>query len=128
MKQLHLRRWFWLHQWSSLICTVFLFLLCLTGLPLIFAEEINRALTDDPVPATATVTTGLASVQAMVDESRRRHPADIVASLFMDDEAPRVIVVMAPSWQQWKAAPASRVFLAFDLHSGAFLKESGAVQ
>lgn len=31
----------WLHKWSSLICTLALFLLCLTGLPLIFHDEIE---------------------------------------------------------------------------------------
>ena len=31
-----LRRWSWVHTWSSLVCTLFLLMLCLTGLPLIF--------------------------------------------------------------------------------------------
>ena len=32
------------HKWSSLVCTLFLFMLCLTGLPLIFHDEIDQAL------------------------------------------------------------------------------------
>lgn len=36
-----IRFWEWTHRWSSLVCTLFLFLLCLTGLPLIFHEEID---------------------------------------------------------------------------------------
>lgn len=40
------KRWFNWHKWTSLICTVFLLLLCLTGLPLIFHEEIEHALMD----------------------------------------------------------------------------------
>lgn len=28
-----LRRWSWLHKWSSLLCTLFMLLLCITGLP-----------------------------------------------------------------------------------------------
>ncbi|HFK5571004.1 peptidase [Elizabethkingia meningoseptica] len=39
------KRWFKWHKWTSLICTVFLFLLCITGLPLIFHEEIDEYLT-----------------------------------------------------------------------------------
>ena len=35
-----LRKWLWVHKWSSLVCTVFMLLLCLTGLPLIFYHEI----------------------------------------------------------------------------------------
>ena len=36
------RRWCWWHKWTSLICTLFLLMLCLTGLPLIFHDEIDR--------------------------------------------------------------------------------------
>lgn len=33
-----------IHKWSSIICTAFLLILCATGLPLIFSDEINGAL------------------------------------------------------------------------------------
>ena len=36
-----LRDWSWLHKWSSLVSTVFLLVLCLTGLPLIFHHQIG---------------------------------------------------------------------------------------
>ncbi len=39
-----LRVWAWLHTWSSLVCTIFMLLLCLTGLPLIFHHEIGHLL------------------------------------------------------------------------------------
>jgi len=35
-----LRGWLVVHKWTSLVCTAFMLLLCLTGLPLIFYEEI----------------------------------------------------------------------------------------
>jgi uncharacterized iron-regulated membrane protein len=35
------RRWAWIHKWSSLVCTIFMLLLCLTGLPLIFHPQID---------------------------------------------------------------------------------------
>ncbi len=41
------KRWFNWHKWTSLICTVFLLYLCLTGLPLIFHEEIEHLLEDN---------------------------------------------------------------------------------
>jgi len=44
MKAHRLRQWAWIHKWSSLICTVFMLLLCLTGLPLIFHHQIERLL------------------------------------------------------------------------------------
>ena len=37
-----LRIWAWLHKWASLVCTVFMLVLCLTGLPLIFHHEIGE--------------------------------------------------------------------------------------
>lgn len=39
-----IKTWVWLHKWSSLICTIFMLLLCLTGLPLIFSHEIDHLL------------------------------------------------------------------------------------
>ncbi|MEM9387940.1 MAG: PepSY-associated TM helix domain-containing protein [Pseudomonadota bacterium] len=36
-----LARWYWVHKWSSLICTAFVLLACITGLPLVFAEELD---------------------------------------------------------------------------------------
>ena len=47
-----LRRWSWTHKWSSLVCTVFMLLLCITGLPLIFHHEIGHLLgTEVEAPA-----------------------------------------------------------------------------
>ena len=37
-----LRRWGFVHKWTSLICTLFMLLLCITGLPLIFHERDRR--------------------------------------------------------------------------------------
>ena len=37
-----LKTWTWVHKWSSLVCTIFMLLLCLTGLPLIFHHEIGH--------------------------------------------------------------------------------------
>ena len=38
-----LKGWYRVHKWTSLVCTEFLLMLCLTGLPLIFHEEIDAA-------------------------------------------------------------------------------------
>lgn len=63
-----LRTWTWLHKWSSLICTIFMLLLCLTGLPLIFHHEIEHLLGDDiEAPTLAT------------DMDARRVPLDVMA-------------------------------------------------
>ena len=54
MKSQTIRTWSWVHKWSSLVCTVFMLLLCLTGLPLIFHHEIEHlsadAITTEAMP------------------------------------------------------------------------------
>lgn len=50
--------WMMVHKWSSLICTLFLLMLCATGLPLIFHDEIesfeaNAAYAEMTGPASA---------------------------------------------------------------------------
>ncbi|ALV05365.1 putative iron-regulated membrane protein [Roseateles depolymerans] len=49
-----IRAWTWVHKWTSLICTLFMLLLCLTGLPLIFHHEISHWLGDDIQAPTLT--------------------------------------------------------------------------
>ena len=46
------RNWFWVHKWSSLVCTAFLLLICITGLPLVLRDEIENLL-DDALPYAA---------------------------------------------------------------------------
>lgn len=48
MKARTIKNWFNIHKWTSLICTVFLLMLCITGLPLIFYEEIDHLIHDEP--------------------------------------------------------------------------------
>jgi len=44
-----LRAWYVVHKWTSLVSTLFLFLICLTGLPLVFSDEIDHALSDTSI-------------------------------------------------------------------------------
>lgn len=44
MKAQTIKNWFNVHKWTSLISTAFLLMLCITGLPLIFYEEIDHLL------------------------------------------------------------------------------------
>ncbi|RZN34171.1 PepSY-associated TM helix domain-containing protein [Bradyrhizobium sp. Leo121] len=53
MKARTVRLWSLVHTWTSLVSTLFLLLLCLTGLPLIFHHEIDEALGYAPQPQAA---------------------------------------------------------------------------
>lgn len=47
MRASTVKAWELTHKWTSLICTAFLLMLCITGLPLIFHDEIDEALNPD---------------------------------------------------------------------------------
>lgn len=88
------KTWHWIHKWTSLVCTVFALLLCVTGAPLIFAHEIDHALgnTVDP-PAltreeeaeTARVG-GRPRIDEMIEDARRRRPGHVVQFISQDDD------------------------------------------
>ena len=42
-----IRTWYFVHKWSSIASTLFLLMLCITGLPLIFHDEIEALSGDD---------------------------------------------------------------------------------
>lgn len=56
MRVHQLKTWIWLHKWSSLICTVFMLMLALTGFPLIFEHEIDEALGETAIPSAQLAT------------------------------------------------------------------------
>ena len=64
------RWWSWTHTWSSLICTIFALLLCLTGLPLIFHDELGP----NPALETGTDRGVRASVDAMIAQALAERP------------------------------------------------------
>lgn len=47
MSSAAIRFWYRLHKWTSLVSTLFLLMLCVTGLPLIFHDEIDALLGQD---------------------------------------------------------------------------------
>ena len=48
MRTTTIRRWSFVHTWTSLICTLFLLMLAITGLPLIFHHELEHLLGEAP--------------------------------------------------------------------------------
>jgi len=116
------RIWSQLHRWCSLVCTAFLLLLCVTGLPLIFSGEIDHWLDhshyDLPQPGASAP-----SLDRLVAIGRRMYPGQDIISLFADDDAPVIHMRMAPSLAALRDNPASEHRLRFDAHSGRLLGE-----
>src|SRR5690348_15693660 len=91
-----LRQWTSIHKWTSLIGTLFLLLLCLSGLPLIFDDEISDWL-DPPVVADVPAGTPAATLDAIVATALSKYPGDVVVSLGFLKNRPAVQVSSAPT-------------------------------
>jgi|TARA_R110002124_G_scaffold27334_5_gene97538 uncharacterized iron-regulated membrane protein len=92
MKHGALRSWFLVHKWTSLVCTLFLLLLCLTGLPLIFGEEIGHLTGTEIEPRPAPVGAPPANVDRLVARALGKYPGDVPLFFGWHDEAGTVYV------------------------------------
>ncbi|BCA54545.1 hypothetical protein W02_16850 [Nitrospira sp. KM1] len=112
-----MKNWYFVHKWTSLISTVFLFILCLTGLPLIFRDELAAWLGEAVVPPEQIMDATRVTLQTLVDDAHARRPDDAVQFLTLDDEHPAWFVSLA-------ATPASvdtTGIYMYDARTGAFL-------
>ncbi|MFC5512044.1 PepSY-associated TM helix domain-containing protein [Massilia jejuensis] len=85
-----LRRWSWIHKWSSLVCTVFMLLLCLTGLPLIYHHEIGHLLGNDVVAPEVRPGTGRASLDDVIAAGRALYPNKIMMYMSQEADEPKI--------------------------------------
>lgn len=91
-----LRVWSAVHTWTSLICTAFMLLLCLTGLPLIFHEEIDAWMEEDRLPVMAA-DTPLRPLDDAVAAALAAYPGERPLFLSFDVDRPVVNVTTAPT-------------------------------
>ncbi len=110
-----IKAWYLVHKWTSLICTAFLLMLCVTGLPLIFHHEIDEWL-DPPAPlASLPANTPTLSLDAILARAAAKAPGNIPLYLSFDEERPVVYVTSGPTPD---AAPAQMHFLGLDARTG----------
>lgn len=88
MKARTIRAWYLVHKWTSLVCTLFMLLLCLTGLPLIFHEEIEHALGTIPIPAEMPAGTSPAPVDRIVAAAEAARPGEKAQYISWDEHEP----------------------------------------
>jgi len=124
MTRSSLRGWLWVHKWSSLVCTLFLLLICITGAPLVFRDELAAFLDDGTAYAEVPDGTPNASVDGLVAASLRMYPGQAILSIFIDDDEPKIVVYMAQSWEQFSADRRAAHWIRFDAHTGEVLKQS----
>ena len=83
-----LRIWAWLHKWASLVCTVFMLLLCLTGLALIFHHEIGHLLGTEVEAPEMPAGAPRADLDRVVAAARALHPGKVVQFVSLDKDEP----------------------------------------
>ena len=93
-----IKAWAWVHKWSSLSSTVFMLLLCITGLPLIFHHEIGHLLGTEVEAPKMTADTPRASLDRVLEVARAKHPDRVVqfVSQAEDDDA-KWFVTLTPT-------------------------------
>ncbi len=106
-----IRIWSWLHRWTSLVCTVFALMLSITGLPLIFKDELGP---DLRLEAT-TNAPGTASIDDVIARAMAARPGQVVPYLFYDRDHPIVKVPTAPSMT---TDPGDFHYQVFDTRTG----------
>lgn len=112
-----IRTWSRVHTWTSLVCTGFLLMLCVTGLPLIFHDEIESALNPDhwrPARADGPRLT----LDAVLGIALERRPGEVPIFMSFDTDRPVVNVTSGP---RPDAAEHEMHFASFDLTSGALV-------
>lgn len=119
-----LRGWLWVHKWSSLVCTLFLLLICISGAPLVFREELSTLLDDSLPYAEVPDSAPVVSLDRLVEASERLYPGQVILSIFADDDEPKIVVFLAQSWEQFRADRRAMHWIKFDAHTGSVLKQS----
>ncbi|MFT3728721.1 MAG: PepSY domain-containing protein [Terricaulis sp.] len=115
MTQRTIRAWLFVHKWTSLVCTAFLLMLCVTGLPLIFHHEIDAA-TEHSVWRPAHPNGDLLDLDTMLKFAMADRPAgEIPVFMSFDDDRPVVNIT--------SGAPG---VAENDLHFASFDRTSGA--
>lgn len=94
MKATTIRRWSQVHTWTSLICTLFLLMLALTGLPLIFHHELEQLLGDAPQLRELPADAPHLSLQQLVDAAERHRQGEVIQYLGYDEDEPNGVVAI----------------------------------
>ncbi|BCS46880.1 peptidase [Pseudomonas amygdali pv. tabaci str. ATCC 11528] len=124
MKSQTVRRWSIVHTWSSLICTLFLLMLAVTGLPLIFHHEIDHLLGDAPQYQEMPADTPHLNLEQLARAAEAHRPGEVMQYFGWDDEDPNG--VMAITAATAGTEPNSSHTFALDARTGEALEMPSA--
>lgn len=122
MKARTVRLWSAVHTWTSLVSTLFLLLLCLTGLPLIFHHEIDELLGHAPQPE-AHASAARATPQVVADAALAADPGRVLQYVSWDKDEPGIVMAFTNSAPD--GAPDNATVRAFDAVSAKLLGPVG---
>lgn len=94
MKSTTIRRWSFVHTWTSLICTLFLLLLAITGLPLIFHHELEHLLGEAPELREMPAGMPHLDLQQLVTAAEQHRPAEVVQYFGWEADEPNGVVAI----------------------------------
>lgn len=123
MSRSGIKAWAFVHKWTSLAATAFLLLLCLTGLPLIFHDEIDRLTEDQPsfgMPGVGSSGTapGLLPLDEMLARALANRPGEVPLYMAFDNDQPSMTITTGPR----PDAPASAMTIqSFDRSTGELI-------
>lgn len=123
MTRAGIKAWAWVHKWSSLVSTAFLLMLCITGLPLIFHDEIDRLSEPQPrfgMPGVGSSGTapGLLPLDAMLARALANRPGEMPLYMAFDNDQPSMTITTGPR----PDAPAAQMTIqSFDRSTGELI-------
>ena len=85
--------WSLVHKWTSLVCTLFLLMLCITGLPLIFHDEIDDLFKSEASARELPADTPQAPLGKLIDTAKARYPQRFLQVLNWDQDRANVVNV-----------------------------------
>lgn len=115
-----IRAWYLVHKWSSLVPTLFLLMLCFTGLPLIFHDEIDAATGEDyevSLQGEPSAEAGL-PLDVMLSKALAERPGELPLFMAFSQNSPLLTVTTGPTPD---AGGDEMTLLFFDRATGASL-------
>ena len=101
MTRASIKAWAVVHKWTSLVCTAFLLMLCVTGLPLIFHDEIDEWTEERPafgMPGVGSSGTSedLLSLDDMLARALANRPGEVPLYMAFDNDQPSMTITTGP--------------------------------